>query len=147
MSTEISGFHGEYRWLSNFWPTQIMYEGIIYPSVEHAYQAVKTLDSDVRKYIATLTAGQAKKYGRVLGIREDWEDIKVDVMYDLLLLKFTTNPYLKDKLTATGTATLIEDNTWGDTYWGMCNGKGSNMLGRLLMKVRSMLVEEFANEK
>lgn len=136
MSESINEFQGEYRWLSNFWTAPIEYKSIIYPSVEHAYQAAKTHDIKAKRYIATLTAGQAKRYGKTLVLRKDWEDVKVLIMRDFLMLKFSSHPYLKEKLIDTGSKTLIEGNKWGDTFWGVCNGAGNNMLGTLLMEIR-----------
>lgn len=136
----IETFSGEYRWLSNFWPVRITREdGITYPSSEHAYVAAKVLDLDTRRLIAaTATPGQVKRLGRTLRIRSDWEEIKRSEMLSILRLKFK-DPLLALKLKNTGTRILVEGNTWGDTYWGVCNGRGQNTLGQLLMLVRSEL--------
>lgn len=136
---EIREFQGEYRWLSNFWPAPIMYNKILYPSAEHAYQASKTDNVMDKQHICTLTAGQAKRYARTLRLIDNWENIKVNVMREIVLLKFIMNKDLRDKLLATGDATLIEGNTWGDTFWGVCKGRGNNMLGNILMDVRGIL--------
>lgn len=138
----IDQFRGAYAFLSNFWDCSIEYEGIVYPSVENAYQASKSLDPATRLKISTMTAGQAKRFGKQLKdkglVREDWYQINLKIMYDLNKIKFT-NPELADLLKATGSATLIEGNTWGDTFWGQCRGKGENHLGKTLMKIRSKL--------
>lgn len=139
-NTPITSFKGRYYFLSNFYPVEVAYEGIYYHSAEHAYQAAKTLDKDLRRKIAKLiSAGHAKKQGRQLPLRADWEQVKLDVMWDVLWAKFGQHKYLKDYLLLTGSAKLVEGNTWGDTYWGVCNGVGENHLGRLLMELRAEL--------
>jgi ribA/ribD-fused uncharacterized protein len=139
----IKKFDGEYRWLSNFWPAEVMLDGEVYPTVEHAYQAAKTLDLEKRRKIRDLERpGLAKREGKKVKVRLDWEDIKISVMYSLLQQKFL-NPELKSNLLATGDIELQEGNTWGDTFWGVCKGVGNNHLGILLMKVRKELNENF----
>lgn len=135
----VSAFSGEYRFLSNFWPARIAYEGIEYPSTEHAYQAAKTLDVGYRNFVAGLsTAAQAKRAGKAAQLRSDWEQVKLQVMEDVLRLKFT-DPDLAARLTATRGRELIEGNTWGDRFWGVCGGRGENHLGKLLTKIRDSL--------
>lgn len=135
----INAFVGRWRFLSNFAPVDVELDGLTYPSVEHAYQAAKTLDRAERGPIAhAQTAGIAKRLGRRVTMRPDWDTIKRDVMLDLLRQKFAKT-YMGVKLLATGNAVLIEGNTWGDTYWGVCLGEGKNHLGLLLMQVRSEL--------
>jgi len=142
MPEPIAQFQGEYRWLSNFWPATVMLDGICYPSVEHAYVAAKSLDPDFRWKVSDCAKpGDAKRLGRRAVLRPDWDDVKLTVMENLLAQKFT-NPGLKNKLIATGTADLVEGNKWGDTFWGVCNGKGDNHLGRLLMALRERLQTE-----
>lgn len=137
----INSFSGRYAFLSNFYPEQIEYEGILYPSSEHAFQAAKTLDKTERLRISKLeTPGQAKRAGRKVTLRPDWEENKIYVMKDILLIKFS-NPDLMKKLISTGKRKLVEDNNWGDTFWGVCNGKGENNLGKLLMVIRAYLAE------
>lgn len=140
----IDSFTGEYRWLSNFWPVVIrLDDGYLYPSVEHAYQASKTLSMAGRATIRRCVyPEQAKKAGKGLEIRDDWEQIKLRVMGDLLRQKFA-HKELRDKLLATGEETLIEGNTWGDTFWGVC-GVGKNHLGKLLMEIRNEIKEDAA---
>lgn len=134
---EIKGFETpQTRWLSNFYPCEIRYEGINYPSSEHAYQAAKTLNLMQREEIARCgTAGQSKKLGRKLKMRSNWDKIKRGIMKDILRLKFAL-PGLKLTLLATGDAYLEETNWWGDTYWGVCNGVGKNNLGKVIMEIR-----------
>ena len=137
----VYGFRGEYRFLSNFYyPAKVMLDGEEYQTVEHAYQAAKSTSERFREEIRLLkTPGHAKRWGRTLNsLREDWNSIKVDVMLGLLRQKFQA-PLLKEKLLATEELYLEETNTWGDTFWGICNGNGQNMLGLLLMKVRKEL--------
>jgi N-glycosidase YbiA len=131
----IKGFSGQYRFLSNFYPSMI-YK---YPTVEHFYQAMKTHDQELRSRIAACTTpGEAKRMGRNLDLRKDWEDIKNDVMHLGLRIKFSDSA-LATRLLATGDEYLEETNTWGDTYWGVCDNVGLNMLGKLLMLLREEL--------
>lgn len=133
----ISEFQGEFRFLSNFWPAKVSLDGLTYPTVENAYQAAKTT-SDSRKEFQHCSPGLAKRLGRVVRIRDDWDSIKLIVMKDLIAQKFADNT-LGYRLLLTGTRELIEGNSWGDTFWGVCNGKGENHLGRILMERRSEL--------
>ncbi|HEY7089515.1 MAG TPA: NADAR family protein, partial [Tepidisphaeraceae bacterium] len=138
--SKIPEFQGEYRFLSNFWPADVVYEGITYPTAEHAYQAAKTLDPEQRKKIAALpTPAEAKAAGRELKLRDDWETAKFVVMEDVVRYKFTHHPDLAAKLLDTGDATLEEGNTWNDRIWGVYHGQGENRLGKILMKVRDEL--------
>ncbi len=137
----IDDFRGPYRWLSNFHLCEIHFEGLVFPSTEHAYQAAKTLDLDARKQFtdAAMTCGQAKRGGRRLLLREDWEAAKDAVMGLVLFDKFTRHADLRSKLLATAPAFLMEMNTWNDIYWGVCNGVGKNRLGQLLMEIRGSI--------
>lgn len=132
----INSFSGRYNWLSNFFPCDIELDGLWYNSVEHAYQAAKSLDINERNKIRECKfASEAKRIGKTISLRADWEDIKLEIMENLLKQKFN-NKYLKNLLEDTGTQELIEGNWWHDTYWGECNGVGHNMLGKLIMKIR-----------
>lgn len=143
----VSSFTGSHRFLSSFFPAQVHYEDITYPTAEHAYQAAKTLDHGLRLRIAALpTPGEAKRAGRALVLRADWEAVKFGVMLDIQRLKFQ-DPALVAKLLATGESELVEGNTWGDRVWGVCGGLGQNHLGRLLMRVREELRGEVTAEK
>jgi ribA/ribD-fused uncharacterized protein len=138
----IGEFQGKYRFLSNFHPSEIHYDGIIYPTVEHAYQAHKSAVPEARQGIADAkTPGDAKRMGKKVHMRANWDLIKRSIMFDLVLLKFATHPDLRKKLLATDEAELIEGNTWGDVWWGVCNGNGRNELGKILMEVRGLLRE------
>lgn len=133
---EINEFLGENFFLSNFFPCKIEFNGVIYPSLEHAFVAQKTYDKELRKKIAEIpTPGKAKRFGRTLDLRPDWNGMRILIMYDLLHEKFS-DPVLKAKLLATRNKNLVEGNTWGDQFWGVCDGKGENWLGELLMRVR-----------
>lgn len=137
MSNKIDSFNGEHFFLSNFYRCEIHSFPSTYPSVEHAYQAHKTLDQGKRVEIRDAdTPSKAKRLGRRVIIRPCWDDMKLEVMEKLLRVKFN-DPHLRVKLLATGDAELVEGNCWGDTYWGVCNGRGENHLGRLLMKIRA----------
>jgi ribA/ribD-fused uncharacterized protein len=132
----IDSFVGEHRFLSNFYPSVIVVEGLAFSTVEHAYQAWKTYDRTmVDKIQGARTPGIAKRLGRQAKVRSDWEQIKDSVMLTCLRLKFEL-PAMRKLLLATGDATLIETNTWSDRYWGVCGGIGQNKLGVLLMQVR-----------
>lgn len=132
----IESFSGEYRFLSNFYPSQVEFEGLVFSTVEHAYQAAKTVNVDERLLVQKAeTAAKAKQLGKVVALREDWDKVKLAVMEDLLRKKFRIQE-LRDKLLNTGDAELIEGNVWNDRYWGVCRGEGKNHLGRLLMQIR-----------
>ena len=133
----INSFTGKYSFLSNFYPTKgIEYEGIVYLTVEHAYQAAKSLSPIERDYINRApTPSAAKKAGRYLTLRTDWEEVKLEIMSTLLKSKYQWAD-LKLLLLETGDEELIEGNWWGDTYWGICRGVGENHLGKLLMEIR-----------
>lgn len=137
----IEGFHGDFRFLSNFVPAPVVLAGVRYPTVEHAYQAAKSLDVEERKIIQMARGpGDAKRLGKLITIREDWENVKEDIMRDLLIQKFGKSPFCM-LLLDTGDAFLEETNTWKDTYWGVCNGRGLNRLGYILMEIRTQLRE------
>lgn len=112
----ICCFQGEFEFLSNFYTHNIEYNGIVYPTVEHAFQAAKCLDNEEKlKILEAPTPGKAKRIGKKIVMRPDWDNIKIDVMKDLLVLKFS-DPELKEKLKATGEEELIEGNNWNDTF-------------------------------
>lgn len=132
----ITKFRGKYEFLSNMYPTILYINGEMYPSAEHAFQAMKSLNRDDRIAVSVCRSGkEAKEAGRLLTLRDDWEDVKVDIMLSILKAKFE-DPELAQKLRETNGHTLVEENTWGDDFWGTCNNRGRNMLGELLMKVR-----------
>lgn len=136
MPDKIDSFNGNYRFLSNFHPSKVTYDDVEYSTVEAAYQAAKTLNLSMRKKIRLAdTPKKAKDLGRKVELRADWENIKLQVMETLLRQKFS-QPDFKRALLNTKTSELIEGNWWGDVWWGVCNGRGENHLGKLLMKIR-----------
>ncbi len=142
MNDPIYEFRGETRWLSNFEYAHVVYDGIVYPTSEHAYQAAKSLSLSTRMAIARMPKpGDAKRAGGALSLRPDWEQIKLAVMWAVNLDKFTRNMNLGKRLIETTGRPLIEGNDWGDTFWGVCNGEGQNHLGQTLMAVRDLLNE------
>lgn len=144
----IDFFDGEYAFLSNFYNASCIFEGKLYPTVEHAFQAAKSLDHAERDWIAAAgSPGLAKRLGRRVNLRPDWEKVKFDVMEECLRSKFA-DPVLKQKLLATGDEELVEGNYWHDNTWGNCSCEkckdiiGRNMLGNILMKLRTEFMEE-----
>lgn len=138
----ISSFSGKWAGLSNFAPVVVEFEGRLYPSVEHAFQAAKTLDPSLREQIAQAsTPGRAKQLGRRASLRPGWDQMRIDVMRELLEKKFATPTY-KALLEATGDEDLVEGNDWHDRFWGAVwltsenDWDGENHLGRLLMTIR-----------
>lgn len=138
---KVSGFFGTFRFLSNFWPCKIHYEGLDYPSVENAYQAAK-YPKNQRAEFTMVSAGKSKKMGKVapgLDVKK-WDKGKYEIMAWLVFQKFTMHQTLKEMLLATDDAELIEANHWGDEWWGVNeNGEGKNNLGRILMGVRETI--------
>ncbi len=138
----IEQFKEEYRFLSNFWffEKPMLYDEMYFKTSEHFYMAMKTLDKSLRQQVAdTQNGGSAKELGRKLELREDWEQIKFDVMLYALRYKFSKyNPTLRKQLLDTGAQYLQEGNWWNDKTWGVClkTGEGENNLGKLLMQVR-----------
>jgi len=146
----INSFTGRWRFLSNFYPVTIEHQGIKYPSVEHYYVALKIKNDqqidgryityiDCREMIAKMTdAAKVKQFGKILKIRKDWDDVKLDVMLWGIREKFK-NEDLRQLLMETGEEELVEGNWWGDKFWGVSNGEGENHLGKILMRVREEL--------
>lgn len=133
----VNEFRGKYYFLSNFYPAPVTYEGLTYSTNEAAFQSAKTfLD---RKRFTNLDPLSAKRLGRKVQLRPDWEEVKYNIMYEIVKAKFIQNPDLKEKLLQTGNQHLEERNTWGDKIWGTVNGTGENALGKILMKVREEL--------
>jgi hypothetical protein len=140
----IKSFSGVYRFLSNFWYSPVKDGSIIWPTVEHGYQWAKADFSDLSEEMIlaihakflSLTPGQAKQWGQEVKLVPDWDDIKISVMRRLVKAKFQ-NSELRAKLLATGDQELVEGNWWNDTFWGICKGKGSNNLGKILMAERN----------
>ena len=136
----IDKFSGEYSFLSNFAPCKVTYNGKVFPTVEHAYQAAKCVDeNEMNIFLYVGTPGEAKKWGRVVKLRPDWDSVKVGIMEDLVRQKFQNEKY-KVLLKETGDCLITEGNTWGDTFWGVCKGIGQNNLGKIIMKIREELL-------
>ena len=142
----IKNFEGEYAFLSNFYFSPMIIDNVVYTTNEHFFQAMKSLNPKERQAIVLAsTPGKAKRLGRKVSLRKDWEDIKEEIMLTGLRHKFS-NPELRKKLLSTGNEELIEGTTWHDNYWGICNckacgGQGKNRLGKLLMQVREELAD------
>lgn len=137
MEKEICGFVGKYRFLSNFSNDKVVFGGLVFKNAEAAFQAQKC-PSRTKEFV-NLTANAAKRLGRRVALRIDWEDVKDGIMLAIVRDKFTRNKACHDRLLQTGDAYLEEANDWGDTYWGTVNGKGENKLGKILMQVREEL--------
>lgn len=144
----IRGFQGQNRFLSNFHPAPLVVELEIgghtleaqAPTAEHAYQASKAVTvHDARAVLRCATPAEAKRAGRKIPQRPDWEQVKIAIMRRIVNAKFRQNPPLATKLRQTGEAQLLEENDWGDIFWGVCRGRGQNHLGRILMDVRNGL--------
>lgn len=135
----IDKFRNEYFFLSNYYIAPITYNGLTFQSNEAAFQAQKTLNEGQRRKFTKLAPNNAKAKGRNVILREDWEEVKDQIMYEICLAKFSQNPDLKKKLIDTGDEELVEGNTWRDTYWGVYNRKGKNKLGKILMRIREEL--------
>lgn len=135
----IDRFTAKYRFLSNFYRHEFDYKGITYRTAEHAYQAAKASSISDSHWIKTAPSPQeAKRRGRRVILRPDWEEVKVNIMGQILEAKFA-DPGMAERLKDTWPHSLIEGNHWGDTFWGTCNGFGRNELGQALMRVRSKL--------
>lgn len=135
----IDSFREEYYFLSNFYHVDVEYDGIVYKNTEAAFQAQKVLDDDEKLLFSDLYPSEAKKLGRKVKLRKDWNDVKDNYMYEICKAKFQQHEDLAEKLLETGDEELVEGNTWNDTYWGVCNGKGKNQLGKTLMRIREEL--------
>lgn len=140
---KIKSFSGEYRFLSNFFKAPFEWNGKTWKTTEHAYQAMKANDESTREYIRNLeTAREAKEEGKKIKIRSDWETVKDRVMEEIVFEKFNQNKELAIKLLETKDTLIVEGNTWGDRYWGVCppdSNDGLNKLGIILMNVREKL--------
>ena len=138
----IREFKGGKFYLSNYFSAPVFYDGLTYQNNEAAFQAQKCINPNDRIQFIGLPPNRAKAKGRKVKLRKDWEDVKNNVMYEICLAKFTQNPGLGKKLIETGSEELIEGNTWNDTYWGVCKGRGFNILGKILMRIRDELKEQ-----
>lgn len=139
---KIGFFQGEYFFLSNFYGAPVTYEGLTYQNNEAAFQAQKCSDTKDREAFTNMNPSEAKKAGRKVLLRKDWEQIKMSVMAGIVKAKFEQNEELAKKLLATSDAYLEEGNDWGDRIWGTVNGQGANCLGMILMNTREELARE-----
>ena len=135
----INSFRGKYFFLSNFYVRPIIYDGILYLNNEAAFQAQKCENYEDRKIFSLLNPKEAKKLGRHIDLRKDWEDIKINIMKEIVLTKFEQHHDLAMKLIKTEDEELVEENTWDDKIWGQVNGVGQNLLGKILMETRDIL--------
>lgn len=135
----INSFRGKYAFLSNFHEAPVIYKGIRYLNNEAAFQAQKCITEDEKSEFTQLSASKSKRLGRCVKLRPDWEEVKEQCMYEIVLAKFTQNDDLRVKLLETGDSYLEEGNNHGDRIWGTVNGEGKNLLGKILMKVREEL--------
>lgn len=140
----IGEFRGKYYFLSNFSPSKIELDGYIFDNGESAFQSFKNLSQQAS--FQGIEPNIAKRKGRRVTLRHDWDKVKDGVMYQVVKAKFTQNEELKTKLLATQDNYLIEGNRWNDTYWGVdiITRKGKNKLGKILMQVREELREKGA---
>lgn len=147
-------FSGEYEFLSNFAPISFYYKGIRYLNSEAAFQSEKYVGNTEEetleyreKHFSKASPSQAKKLGRSIDLRSDWEDVKDEVMLDIVRAKFDQNKYWAKKLMETYDKYLEEGNWWHDNYWGVCycekcqDIRAKNKLGKILMKVRKELMD------
>lgn len=139
----INSFRGKYRFLSNFFTCNITSKDGQWASAEHYYQSRKFLNPKIREKIRKEKYPWiAKRLGKSIPLRKDWDQIKNNIMFETLRLKFDQNIDIQRKLMLTGEEELIEGNMWHDNYWGNCNCPecshiiGKNILGKLLMKIR-----------
>jgi ribA/ribD-fused uncharacterized protein len=139
----ITGFSKKtgFEFLSNFYNSSITFEGKLYPSVEHAYQAAKSLNQETRDLIRKAdNPNLAKRLGQSIIVREDWNDVKISIMKSLIRKKFE-NPFIRWRLKETYDRPLINENRWNDRYWGVVEGVGENWLGKILEEVRKEIID------
>lgn len=137
----INSFTGRYSFLSNFYAAPLIYKNVLFPTVEHAFQAAKSKDpEDWDRFSQIVSPGTAKKEGRKLKLRKDWDEARLVIMKKLLDQKFSLEP-LRFALVATGKSSIVHGNYWGDTFWGISGGEGEDHLGKLLVRLRRKLVK------
>jgi len=132
---DVESFTGEFFFLSNMYPCRVVVDGMAYPSTENAFQAMKTDNREERVSFQICKPKEARRLGRKLELKDGWEMKKIELMEALVRYKFTMYRDLTWALTQID-GEIVEGNTWGDEYWGCCNGKGENHLGKILMNIR-----------
>jgi ribA/ribD-fused uncharacterized protein len=131
-----------YEFLSNFYASTVAYEGMLYPTVEHAYQASKSADQSTRAIIKNAASPAiAKKLGQAIQVRDGWLEEKLEIMQKLIREKFE-NPFIRWRLKETSPKKLINENRWNDRFFGVVQGVGENHLGRILMEVREEIIKD-----
>jgi ribA/ribD-fused uncharacterized protein len=138
----ITSFRGEYSFLSNFHRRWVEYKGEEYLTAEHAFQAQKVTNKHDKMWVmASISPGEAKRRGRRIPIRKDWNKVKDQIMYEVVKAKFNSSMSLRESLIGTKDFVIIEGNSWGDVYWGVDErtGYGQNKLGQILMRIREEL--------
>lgn len=141
----ITSFRGKYDFLSNFHSCPVEFQGIQFKSAEAAFQASKLENVKDREAFSNYDAAFAKKRGKKVKLRSDWNEVKNDVMLEIVYNKFTQNPELLKLLKETGEVPLTEGNNWHDNYWGVCScykckdKHGKNLLGQILMEIRAFV--------
>lgn len=134
-------FEDQYAFLSNMYSCKVHYDGETFPCVETAFQYAKCANENEHERFLNekgfyVSGRVARRIGQQVKMRDDWHDARLTVMYKLLEEKFYHNEELRQALKDTGNIYIQEDNTWGDTFWGVCNGEGYNMLGKMIMEIR-----------
>ncbi len=132
-------FRDQFYFLSNMFPCKIVFKGIVYSCAEAAFQAQKCPER--AQEFKGLNGFEAKRLGRKVDLVAGWDENKDRIMTDIVRAKFYQNKDLARRLLETNSQELIEDNTWGDYYWGHCRGHGQNRLGQILMLIRDNLRE------
>lgn len=136
----ILKFEKQNSFLSNFYFAPFVWQGEYWTTSEHAYQAAKCTNPEQRELIRNLAGPDAaKRAGRLVTCRPDWEDVKISLMLEIVRCKFEQNPEIKQQLLDTKYAHLEEGNWWKDRFWGVCpagSGNGRNELGKILMFLR-----------
>lgn len=130
-------FRNEYWFLSNMYPCKIRVNGLEFKCAEACFQSFKTTDTELRAKFQHLNGFEAKKLGKKIKLRPDWNDIRLEVMRRVVYAKFHQNPELQKLLADVQGWCIVEDNTWHDTFWGKCDGVGENWLGCILTAIRT----------
>ena len=144
--SRIDSFTGYFDFMHNNFQTPVYYEGILYPSVTHAYHAARSTDERTRR--AILNSETFQILGNIaIRIEDppDWQEKKVKIMEQLLRDKFRRSKELQEKLRTTEHRELVmtyQEKKKNNLYWGVVKGKGQNQLGRILMRIRDDLIQD-----